>query len=163
MSRFLLTVWPLATHLNPFLAVAHALQRRGHDVAFYTGVSALESIRQQGFRCFSFQAVDDARVERAVRQLTAQGWRPDHWQELMLGTVPEQLRDLETILNSWEPDAMVCDIAMWGPILVVHELKGLPIALLSHVASCILPGADNPLPGMNWLFRGNAAAKPLAQ
>ncbi len=93
-------------------------------------------------------------MDRAVRGLTSRSWRPGRWRELMLGTVPEQLRDLEDVWKSWKPDVVVCDIAMWGPILVMHELKGLPVALLSHVASCILPGAQNPLPGTNWLLHG---------
>ena len=86
-------------------------------------------------------------MDRAVRGLTSRSWRPGRWRELMLGTVPEQLRDLEDVWKSWKPDVVVCDIAMWGPILVMHELKGLPVALLSHVASCILPGAREPAAG----------------
>jgi MGT family glycosyltransferase len=143
------------------MSVAHALRQRGHEVAFYTGAAVLDSVRREGFPCFPFQAVDDARVERAVRGLTSRSWRPSRWQELMLGTVAEQLRDLESVWKSWTPDAVVCDIAMWGPILVMHELKGVPLALLSHVASCILPGAENPLPGMNWLLHGTLG-RPLA-
>jgi MGT family glycosyltransferase len=143
------------------MSVAHALRQRGHEIAFYTGAAVLDSVRKQGFPCFPFQAVDDARVDRAVRGLTSRSWRPGRWRELMLGTVPEQLRDLEDVWKSWKPDVVVCDIAMWGPILVMHELKGVPVALLSHVASCILPGAQNPLPGMNWLLHGTPV-RPLA-
>jgi MGT family glycosyltransferase len=159
MSRFLFTVWPLRTHLNPFLSVAQALRQRGHEVAFYTGASALHSVRKQGFRCFPFQAVDDARVERAIRGLASSNWLPGRWQELMLGTVPEQLRDLEDIWKSWQPDAVVCDMAMWGPILILHELKRVPVAVLSHIATCILPGAENPMPGMKRLL--GTPARPL--
>ena len=161
MSRFLLTVWPVRTHLNPFMSVAHALRQRGHEVAFYTGTAVLDIVRQQGFRCFPFQAVDDTRVEQAVRGLASRNWRPDNWHELMLGTVPEQLQDLEDVWKAWSPDAVLCDIAMWGPILVLHELKSAPLALLSHVATCLLPGAENPLPGMRWLLKG-AGVGPLA-
>jgi len=160
MSRFLLTVWPVRTHLNPFLSVAHALRQRGHEVAFYTGAAALDTVRNQGFACFPFQAVDDVRVQQAVRELADGSWRPGRWRELMLGTVPEQLRDLEQVWKSWQPDAVVCDMAMWGPMLVLHELKPVPIALLSHVATCLLPGAGNPLPGMRWLQ--GTPARPFA-
>ena len=143
------------------MAVAHALRQRGHEVAFYTGAAVLESVRQQGFRCFPFQSVDDARVDRAVRGLTAGNWGPGRWRELMLGTVPDQLRDLDDVWKSWRPDAVVCDVAMWGPILVTHELRRVPVALLSHVASCLLPGVESPLPGMSWLLKGTAL-RPLA-
>jgi MGT family glycosyltransferase len=144
------------------MAVAHALRQRGHEVAFYTGASALDSVRKQGFSCFPFRAVDDARVERAVRGLAARSWRPGRWRELMLGTIPEQLSDLNDVSKSWKPDTVLCDIAMWGPILVMHELKSVPVALLSHVATCLLPGAENPLPGMNWLLHG-IPARPIAK
>jgi MGT family glycosyltransferase len=160
MSKFLLTVWPIRTHLNPFMAVAHALRRRGHEVAFYTSAGVLDSLRKQGFTCFPFQAVDEARVGRAVRGLVSDG-SPKRWQELMLGTVPDQLRDLEDVWKSWQPQAVLCDVAMWGPILVLQELKGVPVTLLSHVASCLLPGPENLLPGMRWLLKGTPL-RPLA-
>lgn len=161
MSRFLLTVWPVRTHLNPFMSVARALRDRGHEVAFYSGAAVEGAVRKQGFRYFPFQAVDDARVERAVQGMTSRSWQPGSWQELMLGTVPEQLRDLEDVWKAWEPEAVVCDVAMWGPILVLHESKKAPIALLSHVATCLLPGLENPMPGMKWLLKGSSA-RPLA-
>ncbi len=143
------------------MAVATALRQRGHEVAFYTGAAGLDLVRRQGFSCFPFHAVDDARVERAVQGMTSRSWRPGSWRELMLGTVPDQLRDLEDIWKSWRPDVVVCDVAMWGPILVLHELKRVPVALLSHVAACLLPGAENPLPGMQWLLKGTRL-RPLA-
>jgi MGT family glycosyltransferase len=161
MSKFLFTVWPLRTHLNPFMSVALALRQRGHEVVFYTGASVLELVRKQGFRCFSFQAVDEARVERAVRGLAAGNWRPGRWRALMLDTIPDQLRDLEGIWKSWQPDAIICDIAMWAPILILHELKSVPVVPLSHVATCLLPGPENPLPGAKWLLKGTPL-RPLA-
>ena len=154
MSKFLMTVWPLGTHVNPFLSVALALRQRGHEVAFYTGAAVLDTVRKQGFRCFPFEAVDDERVDRAFRDLASGGWQVSRWQEVMVGTVPEQLRDIEGIWKSWTPDAVVCDMAMWGPILVLGELKRVPVAVLSHVAGCILPGPEHPVPGMNWLLKG---------
>jgi MGT family glycosyltransferase len=162
MSKFLFTVWPLRTHLNPFMSVALALRQRGHEVVFYTGPSVLEIVRNQGFRCFPFQSVDDALVERAVRGLaSSQNWRPGRWRGLMLDTVLDQLRDLEEIWKSWRPDALVCDVAMWGPMLVLHESKSVPVVPLSHVAICLLPGTENPLPGAKWLLKGSPL-RPLA-
>lgn len=162
MSRFLLTVWPVRTHLNPFMAVAHGLRERGHEVAFYTSSSVLEYVEKQGFRCFPFQAVEDAQVDRAVRGLTtSSNWRPGPWRELMLGTVTDQLTDLEQVWKTWAPDAILCDVAMWGPILILHETKRVPVALLSHVATCLLPGPENPLPGVKWLFQA-PGIRPLA-
>jgi len=155
MSRFLLTVWPLRTHLHPFIAVAHGLRERGHEVAFYTGAAGLELVQKQGFPCFPFRAVDDAQVNGAVHGLVSSNWRPGKWQQFMLGTISGQLNDLTEIWKSWQPDAVLCDIALWGPILVMHELQNVPLALLSHVATCILPSPENPLPGANWLLKAS--------
>lgn len=160
MARFLLTVWPFQTHLDPFLSVACGLRRRGHEVAFYTGGAGIEEASALGFFCFPFQAVDSNKVDAVVRHLVSSGWRTGNWRDLMLGTVPEQLEDLGRIMDIWHPAVLVCDVAMWGPILVFHETRSEPVALLSHVATCLLPGPENPIPGMNWLIPG--FARPLA-
>jgi MGT family glycosyltransferase len=153
MARFLLTVWPISTHLNPFLAVGRSLRARGHEVTFYTGGTGRDEVQAEGFPCFGFEGVDTARVECALNRLVSISWRPSSWRDFMLGTVPEQLRDLDKILELWPPDAIVCDVAMWGPILVLHEVKAIPVAVLSHVAVCLLPGPDNPFPGLSWLLQ----------
>ncbi len=161
MSRFLFTVWPLRSHLNPFMCVAQSLRQRGHEVAFYTGAAVTSIVLQQGFRCFTFDAVNDSRVERNFRKLTSRNLNPNAWREVVLGTVPDQLRDLDTLWPQWEPEAIVCDMAMWGPILVTHEVREIPVAVLSHVAACLLPGRESRLPGMGWMLRA-ARARPLA-
>jgi MGT family glycosyltransferase len=161
MSRFLFTVWPLRSHVNPFMAVAHALRDRGHEVAFYTGAAAFSIVRQECFRCFAFNAVSDERVERAFRTLASRSRNPRSWRELMLGTVPDQLRDLDAIWKSWQPDVIVCDMAMWGPILVTHEVRKIPVTILSHIATCLLPDEDHPMPGVDWL-REDRRARPIA-
>ncbi|MCU1275652.1 MAG: glycosyltransferase, family [Bryobacterales bacterium] len=152
MSRFLLTVWPLQTHLHPFMAVAHGLRRRQHEVVFYTGASVSRTVQNEGFRCIPFEAVDERIVEDGFRAITSRTREPARWRKFLLGTVPDQLRDLESLWNSWTPHAVVCDMAMWGPILVLHESKKVPMAVLSHVAACLLPGPEHLYPGMRWLL-----------
>jgi MGT family glycosyltransferase len=36
---------------------------------------------------------------------------------------------------------------MWAPMLVLHETEGLPVAVFSTVAACLLPGPDAPPAG----------------
>lgn len=156
MARFLFTMWPFPGHVHPNIAVAHALRERGHEVAFYTGSAARPMVEGEGFRYFPFRNVDEALLERIVLSpdgIMGQRRRPMRlramWRELLVGTVPGQLADLEEAFAGWEPDAFVCDPIMWGPILVLHEKRRMPIAIFSYTAACVLPGRDAPLLGVS--------------
>ncbi|HXM40295.1 MAG TPA: nucleotide disphospho-sugar-binding domain-containing protein [Bryobacteraceae bacterium] len=152
MPRLLFTVWPYPTHLHPFLALAREVRALGHDVAFYTGGGALETLSREGFRCFPFRDVDWGLVARTVDDLIAGRKRPSQirrlWPRFLVETVPAQLRDLEAVLAGWPADALVCDIAMWAPILILRERLNIPVIAFSHVAHCILPGPDGPIQGI---------------
>src|ERR1017187_10317820 len=150
MPRLLFTVWPYPTHLHPFIALALEARSRGHDIAFYTGGGALSALAREGFRFFPFREVDWGRVARTVDDLIAGRKRPSQmrrlWPRFLVETVPAQLRDLEAVLAGWPADALVCDIAMWAPILILRER--IPVVAFSHVAHCILPGPDGPIQGI---------------
>src|ERR1022692_3407734 len=150
MPRLLFTVWPYPTHLHPFIALALEARSRGHDIAFYTGGGALSALAREGFRCFPFREVDWGRVARTVDDLIAGRKRPSQmrrlWPRFLVETVPAQLRDLEAVLAGWPADALVCDIAMWAPILILRER--IPVVAFSHVAHCILPGPYGPIQGI---------------
>lgn len=152
MARFLLTVWPFDNHINPNIALAQTLRERGHDVAFYTGGEAEVLVVGQGYRCFAFQKVDFSLVLRAKSSITSQrslDWRTAAlWRDFTLGTVPAQVQDLKAIFQTWRPDVIVCDVAMWGPILISHETERVPVAVYSHTAYCILHGRNGPVPGI---------------
>ena len=152
MARLLFTVWPYPTHLHPFIALAAAARARGHEAAFFTGGDALSVLAREGFRCFPFREVDWGRVARTVDDLIAGRRRPSQirrlWPRFLVETVPAQVRDLEAALGQWPADALVCDIAMWAPILILHERNGIPVVPFSHVAHCVLPGPDGPIQGI---------------
>jgi len=152
MARVLLAVWPYPTHLHPFLAVALEMRARGHQVAFYSGGAAVAALAAEGFRCFPFRAVEWSLVARTVDDLIAGRRRPSQmrrlWPRFLVDTVPAQVRDLEAVLAAFRADVLVCDIAMWAPILILQERDGIPVAALSHVANCILPGPDGPVQGI---------------
>ena len=154
MSRFLFTVWPFQSHYFPMVAMAHVLRERGHEVAFYTGSQARPTLESEGFVCFPFEAVDEERVDELMFSRAAYAsWRMPLQlrtllREWLLGTVPDQLRDLTPILKSWAPDALVCETSMWGPMLVLHEKHSIPVAVFSTVIACLLPGSDVPLVGL---------------
>jgi MGT family glycosyltransferase len=166
MARFLFTAWPFTGHLLPNVAIAHALRKRGHQPAFYTGPRASEFIEGEGFPHFSFKHVDE---EQVYRIMFSRQHRPLQWTGLfrfnatlhkwLLGTIPQQVRDLETLLADWRPDVVVCDPTMWSPILIFHETWGIPVAISSFMIGCMLPGPNVPPFGLglprprNWHTR----------
>ncbi len=153
MANLLLTVWPIDTHLTPFVALAYELRDRGHQVAFYTGPQSGLELQQQGFRWFNFQKLDSGLAERnpgaqSNLKLSVQQTRR-MWNDFLLASLPGQIEDLQKICAEWHPDAIVCDMTLWGPILVVEESLKIPVAVLSHTAYCVLPGKENAAPGIS--------------
>jgi UDP:flavonoid glycosyltransferase YjiC (YdhE family) len=92
---------------------------------------------------FAFDRIDEEAIDSLVYEGLAVGpKRPLRWaaawREWLVGSCAAQLADLEDVLNAWDPDAIVCDMAMTAPFLVIHETRGVPVAVLSHVAGCLL-------------------------
>lgn len=174
MARFLFAVWPFAGHVHPAIAIAHALRARGHEIAFYTGSAVRSLVEGEGFRFFPFQEVDEQRVSalassefpyspsllnrlRTARLLQAK------FREWLLDTIPQQVADLDRVLADWSPSALVCDLAFWSPFLVLHEARRIPVAVLSILAACILPGRDAPFWGQGSPRPRNAIMRSRTQ
>jgi hypothetical protein len=155
MARFLFTVWPFAGHLHPGIAIGHALHARRHEVAFYTGESARSQIEAEGFRFFPFKRIEEKRISalassefpvcpslwqrlQSARKLQAK------FREWLLDTVPQQVEDIDAVSAVWQPDILICDLAFWSPFLVLHDTRQIPVAVLSILAACLLPGPDAP-------------------
>src|SRR5438270_10925258 len=143
MARFLITCWPFVGHLYPQMSVAHALHNRGHEVAFYTHNSTRPIVEGEGFTLFPFVHVDDRRYER-IHALEAQvpATQPKHrtlsvamraYRDMLADSIPEQVADLLPVIGSWRPAVLITDPALWGPILVLWEVTGIPVTLLSQM------------------------------
>jgi MGT family glycosyltransferase len=154
MSRFLITCWPFTGHLYPQISVALALRDRGHDVAVYSHESTRPVVEGQGFTLFPFIHVDERRYER-IHALEAQvpvtqpkgqtlSVAMKAYRDMLADSIPEQVADLQPILGEWRPDALITDPALWGPILVMWELTGIPVALLTQMIGSMIPGPDAP-------------------
>jgi MGT family glycosyltransferase len=155
MAKFLFTVWPFPGHVHPNVAIAQALRARGHKTAFYTGGSVKSSLEGEAIACFPFRQLNEVEVEKIVLALDAMSlewWRARRrkalLREWLLGTVDAQLDDLTAIVCNWRPDVLVCDPAMWGPLLVLQETARIPLAVMSYVAACMLPGPEGPVIGI---------------
>jgi MGT family glycosyltransferase len=154
VARFLLAVWPFPGHYFPMIAIARSLRERGHDVAFYTGARARSTVEEEGFTCFLFESVDDERVDALLfsRDHYASWMLPFRLKALLrewlIGTVPGQVEDLRRIVAAWRPEVILSETSMWAPMLVLHETEGVPVAVFSTVAACLLPGPDMPPAGL---------------
>ena len=154
MARFLVTCWPFVGHLYPQISVAHALRDRGHEVAVYSHESARATVEGQGFTLFPFVHVDDRRYER-IHVLMGQvpATQSMHrtlsvalraYRDMLADAIPEQMADLQPIVGRWRPDVVVTDPAMWASILVLWEVTGIPVALLSQMIGSLIPGPHAP-------------------
>ncbi|MEO7275459.1 MAG: glycosyltransferase [Vicinamibacterales bacterium] len=154
MARFLVTCWPFVGHLYPQISVAHALRDRGHEVAVYSHESVRAVVEGEGFTLFPFEHVDDQRYER-IHALEAKvpSTQPPlktlsvamkAYRDMVAGSIPEMVADLQPIIATWRPDVIITDPALWASILVVWELTGVPVALLTQMIGSMIPGPDAP-------------------
>jgi len=150
-SRFLFATWPFEGHAFPLVSIARALRGRGDDVAFYTGEHMIPTIEQEGFRAFPFHHVDessriqvDALLERSGgrRQPLRAGYQAIR--KWLVETIPDQVTDLEEIRREWQPDVLVADFSMWGPIVILREAVPMPVVAWSTLMGTQLPGPDAP-------------------
>ena len=146
MSRFLLACWSFPGHIRPSLVLARGLRRRGHRVAFYTGPRGREAVEREGFECFGFERVDEDTLYARMFPETepAASLRSPlrffralrHW---LLETVPAQAEDLSRILRRWPPAALVSDVTLWAPFLILSETTRCPVAVLAFAPGCMIP------------------------
>jgi MGT family glycosyltransferase len=154
MSRILCTVWPFTGHLHPNFAVAAELRRLGHEVAFFTGAGGRDAVTRAGFEFLPMQHINEARVEHLVLSengiLSATGnylRLSSMWREWVLDSIPAQMQDLLPLIEKWKPDVIVCDPTMWAPFLLLHEVTGIPVGILSLIPACHISGKHGPIIG----------------
>ena len=169
MARFLFTVWPYHGHYNPCIAIGRELRVRGHEVAFLMGPGT--AVDEEGFVRFPAVhlaayvrnlvgddgAADGSQLygrltERYTSVAESSPWARARviramFREMVVGSVRAQAADVEAVLDRWPPDAIVTDVMMWGPILVTHETRAVPVAPLCFFAGCLIPGPECPAPG----------------
>lgn len=184
MAKFLLACYPISGHLHPNIAVGHALWARGHEVAIYTGTMARPTVEGEGFVYFPYGKEVDERITRTLlpdegpsfaaeisvtRSVSRIKQIKATLSEWFLSTVPQQVEDLEAAINQWQPDVLVTDMMLFGPILVLHQTTPVPVAMLCVLPGCPLPGPDAPTwgrglpPPRSWQTRLRSRLEQIAQ
>jgi len=149
-ARFLFCCWPFEGHVLPQMSIAAALRDGGAEVAFYTAPERRAMIESQGLTFFGFERVRRA-WERTLAMERRTGGRRQSlrvqrqaFREWLVETIPDQVGDLRAILDRWRPDVLVCDLSMWGPIVVLGEAAPIPVAGSSTFMGPLIPGPDAP-------------------
>lgn len=170
MSRFLFTSWPLYGHVLPKLAIAAALRDRGADVAFYTGSHVRPLIDEHRFEFFPFERVDEPAIVGAVRELEERAGmgRPSIadvrrcFDRCLVEPIPGQVADVSAIGREWKPDAIACDVPVWGPMVILAETMTVPVAVASFFLGPQASGSDAPPPGLGLPSPRGLARRALA-
>lgn len=157
--RVLVTSQVIPGHLNPMLAVGAQLRDRGHEVAYYTGARAEPKVAARQYRVFSMDPQADRHLESIIYPSDHGGAatvadRPSLFdlgaparamQSWFLETIPQQIADLEAAMADFQPDVLLCDTTLFGPLLVLNEKRpDIPFVVLSVVPPCPIPGPDAP-------------------
>ena len=168
MARFLLSAMPFTGHVTPLRAIAHALVGRGHDVRFYTGSAFRAAVAASGAVLVPWRSAPDfdendlrasfPRLEgrKGIRQVFV------NLEDVMIGTAPAQVEDLQAEWDREPWDAVVADETSVG-VALFAERTGCPWATVA-VLPLSLPsrqGAPSGLgiaPGRNPLTRARDAA-----
>jgi MGT family glycosyltransferase len=149
VTRVLFACWPFEGHVFPQMSMAIALRERGADVAFYTDASMREVIEGEGFDLLPFQ-----RVASAWRQVHGHDRGTGSWREglkllieareWIVGSIPDQVADLQDAIARWRPDVIGSEASMWGPLLVLSALGPVPVGLVSPLVSAQIPKPGRP-------------------
>ncbi|WP_165071118.1 glycosyltransferase [Paludisphaera rhizosphaerae] len=171
MARYLFTVWPFVGHINPFMSVAKALKARGHEVAFYTSESTRSVVEPQGVILFPYHHLQEEPIWRAVQAAETKarlGWHSPRlllraFRDWLAGTLDEQVADVQEIVDEWKPDVIVTETGMWGPIVVLNETQKVPVAILTTLMGCLIPGPEAPPGGPGLPSPRNFRTRMLAK
>jgi MGT family glycosyltransferase len=63
-----------------------------------------------------------------------------------VGTIPDQVADIQDVVSQWRPDVIGCEASMFGPLVVLSDLLTVPVALVSPLITSQLPGPGAPAP-----------------
>ncbi|MDQ4070219.1 MAG: glycosyltransferase [Actinomycetota bacterium] len=132
--RVLCTCLPGHGHFNPMLALAQALRRAGHEVAFATAGDFCPRVERAGFAAFPAgmalaRQVEEARARYPEQDRLSAMDRFEQFVPRMLAGVaaPARAADLVPVVRSWGPDLLVHDETEFaGP--VAAAVAGIPWA-----------------------------------
>jgi len=139
MARILCTVPPLIGHLNPALAVAAALEARGHIVAWVVHGDRVGSHLPVAAQRYPLGAYDEAVAERYRALRGPESLRYFH-EEYMVRMARDSFDALEAALLDFRPDLLLVDQHMVAGALAARK-HGLPWVTLAATSAALMAAA----------------------
>lgn len=152
--RILVTVFSDAGHLNPMVAVAQRLERRGHDVTVFScQADVAERCRRAGLaaRCVADPPRTGGLAAAAVPQsaqlaerMANPAWLKRWLWAVLVDPIGRQVAALRAVINDQRPQLIATD-AMAYAGAIAATLEDIPWAALSTgLQSFAPPGSDGP-------------------
>lgn len=140
MARILMTVPPLVGHLNPALAVATELQRRGHTVAWAVHMDKLPDLLPKGAVIYPLAGIEN------LSQISTHGVRGLEsvrlfFEDYTLPMARRSMPGLHAAITDFEPDLMVVDHQMPAGAIAARAAR-LPWVTLVTTSASILKLSD---------------------
>ncbi|PTU33011.1 glycosyltransferase [Stenotrophobium rhamnosiphilum] len=137
MARILFSVPPLTGHLNPALAVAEELEKRGHQIAWAVHAKQIRDKLPPRAWVYPLDAEDVDGPSIADPQVRGLESVRLFFEDYTLPIALRMLTPLEAISRSFCPDVMVVDHQLPGAALVARKL-GVPWTTLVTTTASIL-------------------------
>ncbi|MFN8444959.1 MAG: glycosyltransferase [Caldilineaceae bacterium] len=149
MSKILFTVVPAAGHMNPTIPIAQALQARGHQVRYLTGLSKVALLERAGLSATAllpgrFDTVEMISHPVGAHEDSYNPLRIFTWIHYFLKLIELGVVEMERILADWRPDLVVTDFST--PVgLALARRNHLPFVTTCTVPSCIRTQNGTPV------------------
>jgi len=149
MAKILFTVTPAAGHINPTIPLALALQARGHDVLYITGLGKLALLARVGLPA---TAILRGRADTPEQIAQPVGAAQDSYNPFkilkeiryFLRLIEDGLAEMEAIIAGWRPDLVVSDFST--PIgAALARRNALRWVTTCTVPSCIRTRRGTPI------------------
>lgn len=129
MARILVTTLPHEGHLNPVLAIAHALQARGHELIVLNHPLIQTRLRQEGFAtvaCRPFRPADLLILWRKYRLAHSEGKNElRNAMRIFTTRLLAQARYIQQLITDLQPALILNDVFHYASAMAA-EKAGLP-------------------------------------
>lgn len=141
MARILIVVPPLAGHINPEVAVAHELGRRGHEVAWAAHEQLVRERLPAQARIFALPV--DAQLERVIASPPVRGAESIQFffEDFYVPLVRSSLPAVEAAIAAFRPDIVLCDQQMLSGALAARR-AGVHWLTMATTSASFLKASD---------------------
>lgn len=123
MARILIVVPPLTGHINPALSVAAELRYRGHEVAWALHRELVPDLLPADAEIHALPALSSLELGQRCSGLRGLESVRFFYEQFCLPLARASLQPLQDIVETVQPDLMICDHQMLAGALVARALE----------------------------------------